>query len=292
MPTKYKYTPEMLAEAAANSLSIADVLRHLGITIAGGNHAHISRQLKRFGIDTSHFRRTSPNRGKPSPRRSRPEQVLAMRPEGSPRPNPGQLRRILIEIGMPYRCAGCRIEGAWQGRPLTLHVDHINGDWLDNRKENLRFLCPNCHSQTENFAGKNRGRSPTAEATILGVVQSGFESRRPHKTIQSHPVEIKSTDTSVTISAQDSFFIEYCRSEKRFASRSAVIRRAIQLMRESVLAEDRAAEADEAGESGDADSPGRAARGGSGESPAQGPVSSGMARCPPPNGKTSADRLW
>ncbi|MEU8380371.1 type II toxin-antitoxin system ParD family antitoxin [Streptosporangium sp. NPDC048865] len=64
-------------------------------------------------------------------------------------------------------------------------------------------------------------------------------------------------DTSVTISPQDSFFIEHCRREKRFASRSAVIRRAIRLLRESVLEEERAAAASvAAGESWDADSPG------------------------------------
>ena len=84
MPIKYKYTPEMLATAAAASLSIADVLRRLGITLAGGNHAHISRQLKHFEIDTSHFHRVAPNKGKPSPQRRRPEQVLTVRPEGSP----------------------------------------------------------------------------------------------------------------------------------------------------------------------------------------------------------------
>ncbi|WP_440098724.1 hypothetical protein [Streptosporangium sp. H16] len=128
MPIKYKYTPEMLAEAAADSLSIADVLRRLGITIAGGNYTHISRQLKRFGIDTSHFLGQAHQRGQSSPRRRGPEQALTVRPEGSSRPHPRQLRRSMIAIGVPYHCAGCRIGDVWQGQTLILHVDHINGN--------------------------------------------------------------------------------------------------------------------------------------------------------------------
>ncbi|GGS60016.1 hypothetical protein GCM10010156_18240 [Planobispora rosea] len=247
MATKYKYTPEMLAEAAADSHSIADVLRRLGITIAGGNHAHISRQLKRFKIDTSHFRRVPSNKGKPSPRRRRPAQILVVLPEGSPRPSPARLRRALIESGMPYHCAGCKIEGVWQGQPLTLHIDHVSGDWLDNRIKNLRFLCPNCHSQTENFAGKKRGCSPAAEATSLGGVKRGFESRQPHEREINRAVTLRSVTTSVTISPQDDFFLRDYIFRNNSASRSAVIGEALGLLREKAMRDDYAASGGEAG---------------------------------------------
>ena len=75
------------------------------------------------------------------------------------------LKLRLISGGLKAsRCERCGIE-SWQGHPLTLALHHVNGQRDDNRLENLELLCPNCHSQTENFAGRNRrGREPAANA--------------------------------------------------------------------------------------------------------------------------------
>jgi 5-methylcytosine-specific restriction endonuclease McrA len=67
------------------------------------------------------------------------------------------LVRAMIEMGIPQKCSECPVDTKYNGKPITLQVDHINGDWRDNRLENLRFLCPNCHSQTDTFGTKNIG---------------------------------------------------------------------------------------------------------------------------------------
>lgn len=70
------------------------------------------------------------------------------------------VRRYILKSGkIPYKCELCENEGEWNGKPLALQLDHINGNCSDHRIENLRWLCPNCHSQTETHGSKNHSYS-------------------------------------------------------------------------------------------------------------------------------------
>ena len=152
------YSDDALAAAVANAVSYAGALRILGVPNTGGQHAHLARRVRKAGIDTSHFLGQAHNRGKTFPRRP-PEQVLVILPPGSGRPRTVALRRAMLAAGVAYRCKVCGSEPEWQGQPLPLVIDHVNGDWLDNRLENLRFLCPNCHAQTSTWCRKKPPRT-------------------------------------------------------------------------------------------------------------------------------------
>ena len=149
-----KYTREMLQEAVDASDSVMGVIRFFGMPQAGGTHSHLSRRIREFGINTDHFVRY---KGSAHVQRLKADDILQVLPFGSRRAKSEHLRRAMMESGVPYSCAGCRRLARWRGKPLTLHVDHINGDFHDNRLNNLRFLCPNCHAQTRNFAGRGKG---------------------------------------------------------------------------------------------------------------------------------------
>ncbi|MFF2661335.1 HNH endonuclease signature motif containing protein [Kitasatospora sp. NPDC058032] len=157
-PTGSVYTRELLQEAVDASHSVAGVVRHLRLRQAGGTQAHIGRRIKALGIDTSHFTGQAHNRGKRSARRLSPEDVLVQRPPDAKRLPGSRIRLALAELGRPELCEGCGTGPEWLGRPLTLEVDHVNGDWSDNRPDNLRLLCPNCHAVTDTYCGRKRNR--------------------------------------------------------------------------------------------------------------------------------------
>lgn len=150
-----KYTESILREAVLDSTSVTDVLRFLGKpSCIGGMHTHITNRIKRFGIDTSHF--NPHKKGLPSTRGKRLWSEVLVLSGRYGKTAGAMLKRALLESGREHKCEWCGIPPSWRGIPITLEVDHIDGNWRDNRPDNLRFLCPNCHSQTPTHRSLNR----------------------------------------------------------------------------------------------------------------------------------------
>lgn len=128
------------------SKSRKDILDHFGLTNRGANHKTLGARIDHLGLDVSHF---TPQY---KPLKYDLEEILI---ENSPYRS-SLSKRIRKENLLPYICKECNIGPEYNNKILTLELDHINGNHKDNRLENLRFLCPNCHSQTDTSGTKNK----------------------------------------------------------------------------------------------------------------------------------------
>lgn len=143
-----------LVELTKNSSTIGDILKVFGLENKGGNHHTIKRRLDEEQIDYSHIPLgLNANKGRKFD--VKPIDFLELFRINSPHSRLTVKKYILKYNLLPYKCSCCGFEGRWQDKDLVLVLDHINGISNDHRLENLRFLCPNCNSQQETFAGKH-----------------------------------------------------------------------------------------------------------------------------------------
>lgn len=146
-----KWNKEELSEMVRISDTKSDVLRLAGLnTKSAGNYKTFDKYIKLYEIDTSHF-----NRFVHRNRFANSKSVEECLCKDSQCNNKSVIKLILRHSLILHECYFCGINSEWNGKPLVLQLDHIDGVSDNNSINNLRFLCPNCHSQTDTFGSKN-----------------------------------------------------------------------------------------------------------------------------------------
>lgn len=152
----YSCSDDDFKKIVAQSVSFNNCLKRLGYASHGNQNMFLLKQrINELKLSTEHFTRGGSGGYIP------PKPLNEVLVENSTYRSSNNLKRRLLREGLlENKCALCGNKGIWNGRPLVLQLDHINGNHFDNRLENLRILCPNCHSQTDTFCTRKSRTKP------------------------------------------------------------------------------------------------------------------------------------
>ena len=145
---KYNWNKEKIEEAIRISTSYSETLRNLGIPTQGNNADTLKKYIEKYNLDISHFTFGKPESLKnikyiPVSEYLGTDKCIAT----------CKLKAKLLKEGLKEnKCECCGIT-EWNGKSLVMQLHHIDGDNTNNSLDNLQMLCPNCHSQTENYCG-------------------------------------------------------------------------------------------------------------------------------------------
>jgi hypothetical protein len=155
MSRKRSWTDDQLAKAVEISYSYRAVLMKLGLIPAGGNYVQIQARIRDLQLITTHFTGPRWNVGKTYHTNVRPSLESLLTETSAVQSY--KLKKRLYEVGLKEpKCELCGWETVALDGRIPVELDHINGNHSDNRLENLRVLCPNCHSLQPTHRGKNK----------------------------------------------------------------------------------------------------------------------------------------
>jgi Zn finger protein HypA/HybF involved in hydrogenase expression len=144
---------DYLENAVCEAKSFSDILRKFNYSIASGSYKVLKNTLKRNDIDYSHIPMGAlANKG----RVFGPQKPISDYLIEKSTCNKYLKNRLIKEGILKEQCIKCGLNNEWKSEYLSLQLDHIDGNHENNKLENLRLLCPNCHSQTPTYSGKDR----------------------------------------------------------------------------------------------------------------------------------------